>query len=193
MPDSTAVWTWIERIGWLAGLISTVFAGVTLARDLSEPAAAPNASSAGPSPSPAVKVSRNSYTLHASSWISTNDRDKVDLDTGHPGHGRASLQVGPARDGGPAEIILEDDSIHGADPKVSYTLTRATTYAACAAALAREGDHLTEIPLDRLGPGSRFCVTTDEKRLSLVRVVARNSETAELVIAFTTWTARPGE
>jgi hypothetical protein len=47
-----------------------------------------------------------------SSGLGTNDRDKIDLDTGQPGHGGAPIQFGPRREGDAAEIILEEDELH---------------------------------------------------------------------------------
>jgi hypothetical protein len=52
-------------------------------------------------------ISSPSYLLTPSSSVFTNDQDKVDLDTGCPGHGPTKPQVGPDRCGENADLILD--------------------------------------------------------------------------------------
>ncbi|MDH2428803.1 hypothetical protein [Sphaerisporangium sp. TRM90804] len=201
--SSATAWKWIERSDWIAGLGSFLVAVTALLVQVFGPTTqtthppgeeASPPSAVGKEETPPVVVTRNAHTLKASSWIATNDVDKVDLDSGHPGHGKSSIQLGPPRKGGPAEIILEQDRIHGYDSKIRYTLVAGTTttHTQCAKALTHEADHLTEIPLDRLTPGTRLCVATDEARTALVRIVDRDLDKARLLLAFTTWSPKTG-
>ncbi|GAA3543232.1 hypothetical protein GCM10022419_024260 [Nonomuraea rosea] len=181
---SASLWTWVERGGWCAGIVSGVAAVWTL---FSAPPAAPAKPQSSDSSS--VVASSDGYRLEPCSSLDCNDRDKVDLDTGHPGHGSASIQIGPARKGGSAEIILEEDEIHGSDTTPRYVIAPAMTAGAadCVNLLAHQSYRRLDIGLDDLGQGTKLCVETDEKHVALVSVMRISYDPVELEIAFTTW------
>jgi hypothetical protein len=188
-------WTWVERLGWCFGIVSGVAAVWTLAVPLLPgssqaktvpPGAAPSVSAAAAT----VVVGSDGYVLVPCSWIMVcNDGDKVDLDTGHPGHGSASLQVGPARDGGPAEIILEDDRIHSSDTTPRFVIAPGTaaTAADCENLLGHRSYRRVQVGLEDLTEGTKVCVETNEKHVTLVDVMRISLDPVELRIAFTTW------
>ncbi|MEU7832592.1 MULTISPECIES: hypothetical protein [unclassified Nonomuraea] len=184
---ASSFWTWMERIGWLFSIVSGIAAVWTLVA----PASPGPASAKPPSPDPSsVATSSNDYLLKPCSWtIVCNDGDKVDLDTGTPGHGSSSIQVGAAREGGLAEIILEDDHIHGPDTTRRFVIAPGTAASAddCVNLLAHENYRQLEVRMDDLKQGAKVCVETNEKKVALVSVMRVSYEPVELEIAFTTW------
>ncbi|MFI6505898.1 hypothetical protein [Nonomuraea typhae] len=160
-------------LGWVQGLTSP-----------------PGADQSGAQPAAhAVLVKRDSYALRPSSSVATNDEDKVDLDTGHPGYGRSTIQLGPARDGGPAEIILEDDHVHGFDKTAPFAPAPkgASTFQDCSTGLADQAARLARLNLSDLTEGSSFCVETSDKNISLVRIAKMQSDPVAVDISFVTW------
>ncbi|WP_188191197.1 hypothetical protein [Nonomuraea sp. SYSU D8015] len=180
-------WTWVERCGWCFGIVSGIAAVWTLVTSAS-PGSSPAKT---PSPDPSsVVASSDGYPLEPCSWtLVCNDRDKMDLDTGNPGHGSSSIQVGPARNGGPAEIILEDDRIHGSDTTPRYVISPGTTADAadCVNLLAHKKYRRLEVGLDDLTQGTKLCVETNDKQVALVTVMRVSYDPVGLEIAFTTW------
>ncbi|MEU4571326.1 MULTISPECIES: hypothetical protein [Nonomuraea] len=183
-------WTWTERCGWLAGIVS-MFAALwpLVASALATTASGTPAPSAAAT-QPAVVAASDGYVLRPCSWTMVcNDGDKVDLDTGKPGHGGSDILVGPAREGGPAEVILEDDHVHGSDSTARYVIAPATAASAadCANLLAHQKYRRPELGLEDLGQGAKVCAETTEKHVALVTVMRVSYEPVELEIAFTTW------
>ena len=144
--------------------------------------------SSRPESSPPDKViEKTSYSMVASSVPLTNDRDKVDLDTGCPGWGPTSIPVGRGRCGEVADLILEPDSIHTFEKDPLMALLddgQQATWATCHDTLTADTTTIGEVQLSELRPGSELCVLTDKDNVAAVHVVDMSDG---LVIGFEVW------
>ncbi len=121
--------------------------------------------------------------------------DKVDLDTAQSGFG-GQAQLGDYLEqcrveGGLAELILEQDEVHGPGNVPLFSVPQAGAvigYEECRAAVSARERLRTRLFLDELRNGDTFCAVTDESRIARVSVldVSVGAE-ARLTIAFTTW------
>lgn len=201
-----SVWLWVERASWLATIIAVGFALNETVLSRCAPTATPGPSAqavvtvpgsavttaAPQGTSPPVRLTKDEFLLTPSSDIDTNDLDKVDLDSGYPGHGDAPLLIGPPRNGGLADIIMEEGEIHPARTNdLAYLLLPAGqvgSYERCRAGLTDTKSKLSRIPLGKLKQGVQFCVMTNERHTALVRVVrAPSGVPLQMVVGFTVW------
>jgi hypothetical protein len=115
------------------------------------------------------------YVLKESNTPFTNANDKVDFDTGEPGHGpQRQGSWNPARDGRLADLIIEHSELHTGCRSPQMLLTdrrRATDVAGCRSLLTSRAEDLTSsLLLSDLGPGDTVCVRTDEGLVALVKI-----------------------
>ncbi|MGK5532361.1 hypothetical protein [Streptomyces sp. URMC 129] len=102
------------------------------------------------------------YVLKESNNPFTSDNDKLDIDTGLPGHG-SQPQIRPNA-GGLADLIMEPERLHTPDdePRLMLTTGSPTDLAACDAALsATPANARGSIPHHELTSGAVLCVRTD--------------------------------
>lgn len=187
--SGAGAWRYVERASWVVGIFGGVLGLATIAASLRQDEAGGGGGSPDEPGSPSVLVEDDSYRLVPSDFFSSNDEDKVDLDTGEPGYGSSSILVGEAREGGPAELILENDQVHTGHDAVDYALVAdpAPSHGACAEALA-DGANLTQgIDLDDLRVGSAFCVRTNDGNIARVQVRELSLDDVEMTVAFRTW------
>ncbi|MGW5054582.1 hypothetical protein [Actinokineospora sp. NPDC004072] len=125
-----------------------------------------------------VVVAATAFRLVPSSDPTTNNTDKVDLDTGCPGWGPTRIRVGPSRCGELADLILEDDKIHtpGYAPLISRPAGAGCDDRTAAAVAA--------VAVTDLRPGAVLCVRTDKGNTADVRV---DEVGPAVVISFQTW------
>lgn len=144
---------------------------------------------------PRLVVGYDGYVLRRSSFLDTNDQDKVDVDTGCPGWGGMSPRVGPSRCGELADIILDQEGIHTAEGRprlVSLLPGQVGGYQSCQVALAaRPSPAVAEIGVRRLQTQREFCVRTDLGNLAAVvteeLVVDGSGQLESMTISFRTW------
>ncbi len=139
---------------------------------------------------PVPIMSSTSYRLTPSAWFTTNDQDKVDLDTGCPGHGPTTLQVGPTRCGEKADLILSDNELltWERQPRLVPISGDELTYAACRKSL----DPLLafgSVAVDELRKGSGLCVSTDKGAIAAVRI-ENTAGAPGIEISFKVWVPR---
>jgi hypothetical protein len=124
---------------------------------------------------PPVKRQVESRTLVPSSNVATNDRDKIDLDSGCPGWGGMSPKVGPSRCGALADLIVDDDGVHNSNGRPSIVVLpsgSSSGYAACARAFDQEPSPMvSQVELGQIETGLELCVLTDEQEVSRVQLV----------------------
>lgn len=136
------------------------------------------------------------HILKESNSPLTNANDKVDLDTGEPGHG-PQLQGpwSPARAGRLADLVVEHTEVHSGCRSPLMLLARegtAPTVAACRAALAARPGALTgSIPFSELEKGSVICMQTDEGLIAAVKVVRLLTTTYPTTLTIDTVVDRP--
>lgn len=130
---------------------------------------------------------RQQYVLKESNLTFTNMLDKVDLDTGHPGHG-SQLQGdwNPARDGRLADLIVERSDVHTACQTASLLLAgrgAETNVDGCRAALAGGSTLTNSIKLADLAEGDVICAKTDEGLIAHIEIASvRTSYPASVTI-----------
>ncbi|MEV1083739.1 hypothetical protein AB0I98_36940 [Streptomyces sp. NPDC050211] len=148
-------------------------------------------SSAHSASQPAILLQRANCVLRPSTSPSNNYQDKVDLDSGHPGHGKTKVQIGHRRDGGLAEIILERHKILTASGSPAYVKIDhglAMDYYACRSALQATAERVNGIRNDELQKGDRLCVETSQKNIALVYIIEPPERASpRLLITFTVW------
>ncbi|MFC4857258.1 hypothetical protein [Actinophytocola glycyrrhizae] len=121
--------------------------------------------------------------------------DKVDLDTAQSGHGGQTQlgdYLGECRvEGGLAELILEQDEVHGPGNAPLFSVPRAGAaigYDECRAAVDASERLRSRLFLDELRNGDTFCAVTDEGRVARISVLDVSvASKARLTIAFVTW------
>jgi hypothetical protein len=127
-----------------------------------------------PGPRPVDLPRKAEYVLKESNTPLTNANDKVDLDTGEPGHG--SMPQGawnPDRGGRLADLIVERDEIHTACriPQIYLMKQRDTVMGVKACRRALKSETLsTSVRLEVLAEGSVICVRTDEGLVARVEI-----------------------
>lgn len=147
-----------------------------------------------PRATPARVVREGSVLLTASRVPCTagDSHDKIDFDSGQPGHGKQA-QTPCAPPGGLAELILEDTEVHTADTPRLVLLPGGPgrgsirdDAATCVDALADPAALTHRIALDRLTEGSGVCVRTTDRAVAAV-VVTAPPRRGELRIAYRVW------
>ncbi|WP_157881450.1 toll/interleukin-1 receptor domain-containing protein [Streptomyces phaeochromogenes] len=118
------------------------------------------------------------FTLQESNNPFTADKDKLDIDTGDPGHGtQPQIRSNPGR---LADLILEPERLHTPDNEPRILLVEsesAINPTLCATLLEKEQNNLRgSVPLDELPPGSHLCVKTDEGLSAVMEVTEISSE-----------------
>jgi hypothetical protein len=144
---------------------------------------------------PSLLMDKANYVLRPSSFVDTNDQDKVDLDTGCPGWGDMFPHVGPRRCGDLADLIVESDTIHTADgqPAIAILPSGVTgTYASCHSKLDSEPNtSVSSLQVSSLEDGEALCVRTDRGNIALVHLdkIQKDSlgQLASLTIEFKVW------
>lgn len=143
---------------------------------------------------PELVVEQRGYELRPSSFVDTNDEDKVDLDTGCPGWGDMAISLGPPRCGQLADLIVEETKLHsiGGVRLVRLRADEPATYPSCRTALREQPQRgVVSIRPDELAPGDRLCLETDLGRLALVEVervmVDGVGSLGSLTIGFAVW------
>jgi hypothetical protein len=150
---------------------------------------------AGSTPVPLIQ--KTGYVLRPSSFVDTNDQDKVDFDTGCPGWGEMYPHIGPPRCGGLADLIIDPDSLHtaGDRPDIIVLPPGVTgTYSSCRDLLtATPSTGVNSIPASNLHDGDRFCVETDYGHTAIVHIdnIAKddNGQVTSVTIDFQVWFA----
>jgi hypothetical protein len=185
---------------WRRLLLVSVQVAASIALVAAALVAAPNGdnqSSASPStgsdPSPVLET--KNYKLTVSSFVDTNDQDKIDLDTGCPGWGSMRPRIGPSRCGELADIILDEEGLHSNDgrPTLAKLVSNShPRYDDCQAALNDEPDHtVSKLDVSDIGAGTELCVRTDLNRTALVHLEDLELDTAGQLaastISFTVW------
>jgi hypothetical protein len=136
----------------------------------------------------------SSYTLTSSSGFCPTE-DKIDLDTAHSGYG-GQAQIGDYIDqcrieGGLAELVLEDDSIHTPDHSRLLFLPMSDDvlgHDECRVALRATEQLRSAVLLADLNVGNQLCVRTDEGNIAHLTILdMAMSSMSELTIEFTTW------
>lgn len=133
-------------------------------------------------------MSAENYRLAPSSSVFTNDQDKVDLDTGCPGHGPTRPQLGPARCGENADLILDSGELLTWErmPRIALLpADRPASHTTCRQSAA-EGNLAGSIEVNRLEAGSGLCVLTDKGNIAAVRIESL-AELPTIVISFDVW------
>lgn len=158
----------------------------------------PGYPSAGPGGTPVPSIEKNGYVLKPSSFIDTNEQDKVDLDTGCPGWGAMHPHIGPSRCGELADLIIDPDSLHNADgpPSIIGLLPGTSgTYSSCHALLtATPSTSVSSIQASSLRDGEVLCVMTDLQHIAVVhfdKVIKDNvGQLTSVTIDFQVWTVQ---
>jgi hypothetical protein len=148
----------------------------------------------GPAPGRPL-IERTGYLLSPSSVPTTNDQDKVDLDTGCPGWGDMKPRIGPPRCGELADLVVDEEGLHTRDGGPHLLLPpagQAAGYGLCRAGLGAEPDQgVNQIDVDALATAGSFCVETDRGNIAAVRVGKVTADTAAnlatLTIDFIVW------
>ncbi|MEO3812814.1 hypothetical protein ABGB17_27755 [Sphaerisporangium sp. B11E5] len=211
----TTFWLSVERLGFviavISGSASLIFSvlGPILERHADPPVPSPAVTGQPPSrttgrspstPPPdgepgsrRVVLSEQGFALGPPSSFPKPETDKIDLDSGHRGHGPIVEQWGMDSQpdpGGRTDIIIEDGEIHSYDGNERTMALLVEPggggFAACESALAREDGRVARIALDDLEAGSQVCASTDKGRTALV-TVEEVSQGPVLTIGFTTW------
>jgi hypothetical protein len=128
---------------------------------------------------PAVDVIHaGQHKLTASNFITTNDLDKIDLDTGHPGHGGQTQGAwNPTRGGRLADLIVEQDRIHTVnnDARIRAASQRASDNPAWCVEEVRDRSGLVgTLSLTDAARMKAICMLTDENNVAFVRLVRVN-------------------
>jgi hypothetical protein len=135
--------------------------------------ATPNGEPPGDTAEPGLVT--EDFTLRPSYFWTTADIDKLDIDTGEPGHGSQVQIPGNENPGGLAELILEPERLHTPDDEPRYLRVpdgTAVDPAACEARIASDADGMVgTIELTELAQGHTLCVRTDEGLTAVVEVV----------------------
>ncbi|MFV2012876.1 MULTISPECIES: hypothetical protein [unclassified Micromonospora] len=141
-----------------------------------------------------VVLHRTGCVLRATTDVFTNYRDKIDADTGEPGRGSTERLVGPVRDGGLADLIVEYHRIRSASDTPSFALVRAGRpggYQTCRTFQQRPGRLVATIRHSEIRRGDQLCVLTDERRTALVQVVEPPTPPRpRMVVDVTVWADR---
>jgi hypothetical protein len=133
-------------------------------------------------------VAKTNYQLIPSSNPLTNDADKVDLDTGCPGWGPTSVQVGRDRCGEAADLILESTNLHTYEELPRLAVLdggQEASWTTCHEVLEADNATVGTVQLSVLRPGLELCVLTDKDNIAAVHVVSMSS--ADVVIGFEVW------
>jgi len=143
----------------------------------------------------------DSYSLTSSDGFCPTE-DKIDLDSGQPGHGSQpqlgeydtlpeGIQDKCRHEGGLAELILEDDELHGPDGRPTLVLVDGghADFAACRTAVDQTPQSTSRVALSAIAAGDRLCVRTDIGNVALVEIkdVDPSLFAARITIAFTVW------
>ncbi|HEX5493984.1 MAG TPA: hypothetical protein VFX70_05335 [Mycobacteriales bacterium] len=180
---------WYVRCG--AGALLLIGAAVFVYSYVPSPSSRPTARNSARKP----VIVKKDYVLRPSQFFTTNDQDKVDIDSGCPGRGETKIQIGPERCGRLADLIVDSEGVHTADggPHL-LRLDRSVhgSYGVCRAALTgRPHRAVGNIDVDYLMVGDQLCVATDERDTGLVSVVALAKDSAggltSLTINFDVW------
>jgi hypothetical protein len=142
-----------------------------------------------------LDLSKDSYVLRRSSFIDTNDQDKVDLDTACPGWGNQHPRLGPSRCGELADLILDEEGIHNANSRpniIAPTPHSSLDINSCNATFSTDPAHLvSRVSTRDLAVGYTFCVKTDLDATALVEIdtIDTDSDGAlqTLTISFKVW------
>lgn len=179
-------WQGVAALVAIAGIVVTI----VLALDPFPGGPASDAVAAEPQ----LVVSYDGYLLRRSSFIDTNDEDKVDVDTGCPGWGGMSPRLGPSRCGELADIILDQEGVHTAEGRpwlVSLPPGQPAGYQSCQLALAHPGLAVAEIGVRQLRTQPEFCVRTDLGNLAAVVTEALtldgSGQLESMSISFRAW------
>jgi nucleoside phosphorylase len=149
----------------------------------------------GADPSGDPVVEQRGFRMRPSSFVDTNDEDKVDLDTGCPGWGSMGIKVGPPRCGELADLVIDGNELHSARGNANMIVLAATDAprrATCAAAIARKPNNgVSTIAAKDLRARLTFCVDTDKRNIGLVRITAVDHDQLDQVVSmtidFTVW------
>ena len=143
---------------------------------------------ASPGSEPEPILSMVEYRLVPSSNPLTNDRDKIDLDTGCPGWGSSSAKVGRNRCGDLADLIAEDYGLHSPDDEprlVPLAQGELASYNVCRGKFDNHGG-VGVLRLADLRDGAELCVVTDKDNIAAVHVDPVTGE-GELVVTYRLW------
>lgn len=117
------------------------------------------------------------YVLKESNTPFTNANDKVDFDTGEPGHGpQLQGSWNPARDGRLADLVLEHSELHtGCRSPLMLRAgqdSRSIDISKCRELLTAGARDLTSsILLSDVAQGDMICMRTDEGLVVLIEVI----------------------
>lgn len=189
-------WQGVAALVALAGLVLALF----LALDPFEAGSADGAGEAPP-PQPGTAeeprpiVDKTGYLLRRSSFVDTNDQDKVDVDTGCPGWGGMHPRIGPSRCGELADVILDEEGLHTAEGRPSLVYLppgRDGGYESCRAAFEKRPDpSVIEVGVGELEAGGGLCIETDQGNLAAVRIdeisVDGTGQLESMMISFRVW------
>jgi hypothetical protein len=145
---------------------------------------------------PPPLMDKENYVLRPSSSVDTNDKDKVDLDTGCPGWGEMFPHIGPRRCGGLADLVVEPDAIHTADDQPAIVVLPPGvegTYLSCHSRLTSEPNaSVSSLPASGLKDGEAMCIRTDQGNTALVQLdkVPKDDlgQLTSVTIEFKLWT-----
>ncbi len=183
---------WLERrnrprwSGRSAVLAMVVAASLTTSAVTFVPTADPvrGEGTAEPVTEPEPFIRKSGYRLKPSSFINSNDRDKIDLDTGCPGRGATPHQLGPARCGELADLIVEDYGIHTPDSEPRITvLTGPASYNTC----HNRTDGVGTVALDAITSDTELCVTTDKDNVAAVHIDTVDNN-GDITLSYEVWT-----
>lgn len=183
------------------GLVSVVLVVLALFSWSHKPSSAAGGAGNPPSASPSEPkpfIEQSGYTLEPSSSLLTNDRDKIDIDTGCPGWGDMHPRVGPSRCGDLADLVADQDSIHTADGKPNiFNLAPGApaVYRMCRAITRqRPLQGTNKIDSGALAQSEDFCVLTDQGNIAVVHIdsikMDGTGQLAAIKIDFKAWHTR---
>jgi hypothetical protein len=191
-PGAAIGWTVVAGMITVLGFVLT-FLNVFHSSGSPRQASATATSAGGAEPAPTI-VERG-YVLRVSTFVDTNDEDKIDLDTACPGWGSMHPRIGPSRCGDLADIVLDENGVHTADGRPRFVVFPAGTpedYQTCKNAFgAQPNQAVNQIGARDLGAGDQVCVQTDLAAIGAVHIdhVTRDGpgDLREIKISFTVW------
>jgi hypothetical protein len=144
---------------------------------------------------PTPTIVKSGYILRVSTFVDTNDEDKVDLDTACPGWGSMHPRIGPSRCGELADIVLDENGIHTADGGPGFIVVPAGTpsgYQTCVSAFGVQSNQaVNQIEAQDVSVGDQVCIKTDLAAISAVHIdhVTKDNlgDLREIKISFTVW------
>ncbi len=174
---------------------SAVAALIGIAINLSPTSSVTTARNTGRGPAATLDLARENYALTRSSFIDTNDQDKVDLDTACPGWGNQHPRLGPSRCGELADLILDEEGIHNANSRPNIIAPNPDSpldVSSCNATFSADPARLvSRVSTRDLAVGSTFCVKTDLDATVLVEIDTIDTDPdgalQTLTISFKVW------